>query len=566
MASFFDFPARASGPLGCCRQQLVQRAGAWLLLAGFLPLATGGCNYYRTQQQAPEAAVLSQLADHKVFVVHDSAQIWQLTNPHLEGEVLVGTLTAGAATQMAYLNPQVMSHRYLHRDAHTVLNLVHIYTTGYQTGADGQARIPLKSIQQLDIVEPDTGRTIASHVLGGVGGLAAAFVLIGVIAALTKSSCPFVYAYDGQQYQFVGEAYSGAVFAPAERHDYMPLPSSEPVNGEYQVKISNELKERQYTNLAELWVVQHAATSRVLLDRAGRVHTLRDPQPAQRATSDAGTDRTAQLRTADHDVFSFNDPTPETSPNSLTLSFARPAGAQRGKLVLHARNTLWLDFLYGKFIEQFGSYYPTWAARQHDPATADNVHWAQEQQIPLRVYCETAQGWRLADAVPTVGPLAAREVVVPLDFGPGPAGAPVRVKLETGFMFWEVDAAALDCTPDEAVQLDNCQLLRARTERSTDERAALAADDAAYLRQLRPGTEVSLAYRSHLPAPAAGTRRTVFLHTKGYYEHIREFAGLPNIVALYGFRRPGRFVEFSKETYQQYAQREPVLALIASTR
>ena len=49
---------------------------------------------------------------------------------------------------------------------------------------------------------------------------------------------------------------------------------------------------------------------------------------------------------------------------------------------------------------------------------------------------------------------------------------------------------------------------------------------------------------------AANTRRTAFLHTKGYYEHSREFSGLPNLPELYAFKKPGRFVEFSKEQYR----------------
>lgn len=568
MTTFSIAPvARAAGWLPLCRRQLVRRLGVSLTLLGFLPLATGGCNYYRTRQQPAEAATLSELASRKLFIIHEGTQVWQLTSPHLDGEILVGTLAATALTPPRYLNPELKSHshQYLHRDANTVLSLVHLYITGHQTGADGQVRIPASNMQRLDVVEADTGLTIVSHVLGSAGAVAGVFAVLLVIVALTKSSCPFVYASDGQQYQFVGEAYSGAIFAPAERDDYLPLPALAPNSaGEYQVKISNELKERQYTNLAELWVAQHDSASRVLLDQAGRPHTLRHLQPARLATSGAGTDCTAQLQAADQDAFLFNDPTPGAAPNSLTLSFDRPAGAERGQLVLRARNSLWLDYLYGKFIAQFGAYYPTWAARQHDPATADNVHWAQEQQVPLCVSCATAQGWQLTEQVPTVGPLAARDVVVPLEFGPG--RGPVQVKLETGFMFWEIDYAALDCSADTPMQLDHCALLQARTERGTDERAALLADDAAYLRQPRPGTEVSLRYRSHLPAPAAGQRRTAFLHTKGYYEHIREFKGVPDIVSLYGFRQPGRFVEFSKETYQRLTQPQPALALTASPR
>jgi hypothetical protein len=61
-------------------------------------------------------------------------------------------------------------------------------------------------------------------------------------------------------------------------------------------------------------------------------------------------------------------------------------------------------------------------------------------------------------------------------------------------------------------------------------------------------------YETGLPVPKAGTRRTGFLRTKGYYEHIREFEGLPNLPELYAFKKPGRFIEFSKEKYRATIQ------------
>jgi len=124
-----------------------------------------------------------------------------------------------------------------------------------------------------------------------------------------------------------------------------------------------------------------------------------------------------------------------------------------------------------------------------------------------------------------------------------------------------VDYAALDCSPNALVQLDNCHLASATTERGTDARASLAADDAQHLAQPRPGMAVALAYETRLPAPDAGTRRTAFLRTKGYYEHIRDFKGLPNLPELYAFKQPGRFIEFSKEKYRLAAQ--PMLPVIA---
>ncbi|GAB3573656.1 hypothetical protein [Hymenobacter daeguensis] len=539
----------------------VAAAISWFLLAVFVPLLSG-CNYYRTKDQPVSRDNVNLLAESKLFVIHQGDAAWVLRNPKLNGEVLEGNREPVKGVVEFYQTPpgKGVSPRYRRWDAEQVLNIVHVYISDVQPGPEDRVSIPFASIRQIDLVEKDSGKTTASYVLGGLGITAGVVAILAVIVALTKSSCPFVYAYDGHEYRFVGEAYGGAIFAPAERNDYLPLPGMQPENGEYRLKISNELKERQYTNLAELWLVQHPAGTQVLLDQRGHVQTLTTPLPPTQARSQAGHDCTAQLQATDHSAFLFNEDQPGSAPNSLTLSFAKPAAARHGKLVLHAQNSLWLDYLYGAFIEKFGTAYNSWAAQQKTQPAEINRQWSLDQSIPLKVYVEAGHGWQLAETIPTIGPLAARDLVVPLGFAANATGQ-VRVKLECGFMFWEVDYAALDCSPNVPVQLDNCRLSSARTERGTDARAQLAADDTLYLSQPRPGSVASLSYQSHLPAPAAGTRCTAFLRTKGYYEHIRDFQGLPNLPELYAFKKPGRFIEFSKEQYRAATQQfTPVLA------
>ena len=546
------------GALGLFRRRAAGVARGLLLV---VPLVTG-CNYYRGNEQEVSRTNVNMLAELKRFVVHQGPAVWELRNPHLNGEVLEGTRQPLSASVVPYgAGPKKgYSPRYLSKDKALVLNMVHVYVSDVQAGAEDRVSIPFAAISQIDLLEKNSGKTTASYVFGSLGAVMGAFAVLAVIVALTKSSCPFVYAYDGHEYRFVGETYGGAIFAPAERHDYLPLPAIAPENGQYRLKISNELKERQYTNLAELWVVQHSAGTQVLLDQHGRVQTLAAPQPPTLARSAGGHDYTAQLQATDHKAVLFDEDAPGSAPNEVVLTFANPTAARRGKLVLHAQNSLWLDYLYGAFIEKFGTAYNAWAAQQKTQPAAINRQWSFDQSIPLQVYVEAGHGWQLAETIPTIGPLAARDLVIPLDFGAAPAG-PVRVKLACGFMFWEVDYAALDYSPNAPVQLEKCRLRSATTERGADARAQLAADDTLYLSQPRPGAVVSLSYTSGLPAPVGGTRHTAFLHTKGYYEHIRDFKGLPNLPELYAFRKPGRFVEFSKEKYRAATQATtPVLA------
>lgn len=551
------------GLLSAFQQPRVRTGMAWLLLATAVgPI--GSCNYYRARERRVSPETVNMLADSKTFLLHQGTAVWQLNRPRLNGEVLEGTIEG--------LNPWVVplrdapakgqSPRYKSAQSSVTLNIVHIYLTEANELHEGAASISLPAIQRLELLERDTGKTVASYVATGVGISLGVVAVLAVIIVLTKSSCPFVYAHDGHEYRFVGEAYGGAIFAPAERHDYLPLPVIQPVDGQYQLKISNELKERQYTNLAELWLVQHPATTQVLLDQRGQPHTLAAPQAPLQAQSPSGRSYLAQLRATDHNAVLFDEQEPGNESNELTMSFGRPAAARHGKLLLRVQNSLWLDYLYGAFIEKFGGAYNNWAAQQKTQPAAINQQWAMDQSIPLRVYVDAGQGWQLAEAIPTIGPLAARDVVVPLDF-PAGAGRQVRVKLTCGFMFWEVDYAALDCSADAPLQLEKCQPKSALTEHGQNVRQQLTQDDSLYLKQLHPGTVVSLRYESTLPAPGAGERRTTFLHTKGYYEHVREFSGLPDVPALLAFRQPGRFIEFSKEKYRE-AARSSALPVTAS--
>lgn len=180
--------------------------------------------------------------------------------------------------------------------------------------------------------------------------------------------------------------------------------------------------------------------------------------------------------------------------------------------------------------------------------------------MPLKVYLETPQGWQLVENIPLVGPLAARDLVVPLDLVQvGPDA--LRVKLEAGFMFWEVEYAALDARPEQPATLEKCRPQTALDEHGRDQRDHLAAVDAQYLRQPHPGMEITLHYQSALAAPATQPRRSAFLRTRGCYKHIRHYEGLPNLPELYAFRKPGRFMEFSAEKYHETAQQLNLTAL-----
>ncbi|QNP51971.1 hypothetical protein H9L05_19010 [Hymenobacter qilianensis] len=386
------------------RQRLVATTLSWLALAAHL-LLVSGCNYYRTKPEEITPTTVTRLAESKIFLIHQGATVWQLNNPQLNGEELIGKKANVEPSLSPYVGPtSYASPRYKSRDREQVFNLVHIYISDFRAGEADQVSIPLKAMNRLDVVEADSGKTTLSYILGATGIGVGIFLLIGVIIMLTKSSCPFVYAHNGEQYQFVGEAYGGAIFAPSERDDYMPLPHIQATGEQFQVKITNELRERQYTNVAELWVAHHAENVQVLLDKTGNVHTITQPQAPTKAISMRGVNYTTQLAATDHNVFLFNEAAPGATQNSVVLSFDNPTQAKTGKLVLHAQNSLWLDYLYGEFTKKFGSAFNEWARTQKDVPAEELNQWSLDQGIPLKISVRTAHGWELIDNIPTVGP------------------------------------------------------------------------------------------------------------------------------------------------------------------
>lgn len=532
------------------RVRKTRTALTWLVMGAFLHL-TFSCNYYRLRQEEEVTAEkVAGIPNYKRFIVHQGPNSWELRNVRVQEEAVEGSLVPIPPDLLAFANPRSASSvRYKRPEKATALNIVHLHVFEYAQGADNQVTIPLSALKRIDITDPDTGATVGSHVLATIGILAASFVLLVVIVLLTKSSCPYVYAYNGESYSFVGEAYGGAIFSPLERDDYMPLPRLRLAQRAYQVKIANELKERQYTNLAELLVAEHPAGVRVLLDRQGAPHTLQAVQAPLTALASDGHDYAPQLAAKDSASCLFN--APQVDFNRLHLQFRKPTGARQGKLVLHARNSLWLDYMFGEFTKQFGALYTSWAEKQKDVPAEEHNQWQEEQGIPLLVEVRTAQGWRKVEQLPPVGPLAGRDLVVPLDLA-GVKGEVVEVRLTSGFLFWEIDQAGMDFTENLPVRLRAVKPATAFDRAGVDSRSLIESDDAQYLQQFNVGDEVVLTYP--LPEKALDQVQTPFLHTKGYYEHIRDYQGLPNILELQRFKQPGHFTQFSRERYNQVAK------------
>jgi hypothetical protein len=530
--------------------------GAGLILALVVLLA--GCrSYFQTSSYPTEGdeaiTRLNQtIAENRYFVIVAGQERFHGANPRIVGHALELDVAPLSSERQALhqLVDERGGTRYRRSTERGITKEVRLHLTPGITVDHGPRTLALSDIQRIDVYDVNTGATVASHALGFVGYTVATMVVLVAIVAATKDSCPFVYTWDGEAYSIAGEIYGGAISSPLERSDYLALPDLTAVEGYYHLRIANELKERQYINLTELVAVSYPRGTRVVFDKHGTVHTIEEPRLAVVATSSAGIDYADALAAPNHDVFRFDDGGEDVG--SITLTFPRPGGAASGKLVVHAKASHWLDYVFDRYTEQFGVLYNRWAARIARRSTEELQEWNLSQSLPLQVFVETADGWRFVDHFDMVGPLfGTRELVLPLDLR-DVEGDEVRVRIETGFAFWELDAAAIDYSTNRPAQVAHVKPQRATTLEGEDVRELLSGDDGQYLRQFEIGDAVNLYYPAQ--QAGAGEELAIFLHAKGYYEPIREYSGIPNVPRLLSFREPGRFTAFARERYIEYLE------------
>lgn len=456
---------------------------------------------------------------------------------------------------------QKLQYRKTDKEELAVLNEVHLFIPADNTTQAGTYALSLDKIQKIEVIVHDKKRTTDSYVIGAIGYTLGAAALVGIIVAATKSSCPFVSAYDGKEFNLQGEIYGGAIYPQLARHDYLPLKMAPLADGTLQLKITNELQERQYTDIAELIVIEHDKNTKALSDENGNFYSVSDKQTPLTARLNSGRDVLSAVNKAgDNEICYMEDSTNVDSKNELLLSFNNPGHASKGKLILTLKNSYWLDLLYGELAKGFGTYYASYIKKQRNKTPEQLLKWVKEQQIPLSISVKSKTGWQDAAHITTIGPLASRQIVVPLDINKN-SDEIVEIKLAAGFMFWEIDHAAIDFSEDKTFSVQRLMPQKATDEKGNSVLAQLLKEDGIYLEQPEIGNAATIVYVPATEGHPSKTK-TYLLHAKGYYEHIRNFKNKPDINFLNRFTKPNAFPVYGMQLYQKLKKEN--LRLMAS--
>lgn len=525
------------------------------LVFAVLNLTFGCQNYFKVNTAAqPSSETIFGMSDiGKTIVVHFNQKKWLLTDVQVKDETVKGRLNDYQMPPTFKPVRPDRPNRYLTRASQNqryLLNEVHLYLDEFAETGNNQVSIPVSSISKIEIYDKDTATTVGSYVLGGLGIVAAAYILLTIIILLTKESCPFIYTWDGENYTFAGEIYSGSIHPPLERNDYLKLPTYAGQQT-YTLKITNEVREIQHTNLMELLVVDHPENTDILVDKYGKITTFSKVFAPMSATNLAGENITALVASKDNLFYQSNSASSELPlKDGVIMEFPGHGKAKTAKLAIHAKNSIVLDYMLGQFHDMFGSAYSRYMKKQKNASTDQMHQWSRNQGIPLSLYVERDGNWEFVDYYNVAGPMKHKDDVlsVPLN---GNETDPLRMKLEFGNFFWEIDYASVDYSSEVQVKSHTLPVKTAITEDEKDITGFLQKSDNKYYTQ--PTMDNQAVVTFDMPE-LTNQNRTVFLHSKGWYEILREPEGKPDIEKLKAFRNPGHFNQFVNQQIKKMEQ------------
>jgi hypothetical protein len=369
------------------------------------------------------------------------------------------------------------------------------------------------------------------------------------------SFCPFIYSFNGKAYVLDGEPYGTATARVLARADYSELAHLVATEGEYRLLLTNEQDETQHTDSLTLLAVDHRTGTTVILGPDGTVHAFERRQRLSAAHNERGQDVLPFL--AENDKVSWEAnleeearhfPTVDTR-NHLVLEFPRPTTNSPVYLVASAATTAWgalqLRGLLGLHGTEVHDFYET--LNRSPEALQQLRDWnAREELYQLGVHVRVGGRWERRGELLASGPFVSETRAVRLDLT-GVEGDTVRLRVDPPVGFWHLNTFQL-AWGENPVEVNLLKARVARDETGRDVRAELASDDGRTLDQPHAPNVTQLVFDA--PPVPAGSTRTVFARTHGWYEMHFQDLGSPDVAALRRLERePGYAVQRAMAEY-----------------
>jgi hypothetical protein len=449
-----------------------------------------------------------------------------------------------------------------------------LFGLGGRTAADAVRVLWPAGILQTELTAAETGR-----------GAPVATLAIKELDR-KPSSCPYLYAWDGQRFKFITDFMGGGEmgywegpgrYNEPDPDEYVRLTDEQlrPRAGALELRVTNELEEALFVDRLSLLALAHPADVELFPDEGMRqpaprfrVVAVRGAHPLRAATDGQGRDVLDRLATVDHrfvDGFPLGAFRGYAAEHALTLDLGPDAGEDAVLLL-----TGWTDYAF----------------------SSDNVAARQaglELHPPVLQVEDASGAW--TTVVPDLGVPVGRPQTIVVEMAGRWRGPARRVRIVTDMrIYWDQARVGTRTAPPrdparlEAVRADLAErgfsaevspdgrepfgydyarvsarspwkAFPGRYTRTGDVRALLAAVDDVFVVS-KPGDEIALSFdASALPPLPSGWRRTYLLHADGFSKEMDIHSATPDTLGPLPFHGMSRYPYAAPEAYPMTAER-----------
>lgn len=407
----------------------------------------------------------------------------------------------------------------------------------------------------------------AASVLASLGIVAVGVAAVALIIAATKQSCPFIYAYDGQQYVFDAEPLGGAICPGLARTDISRLDHAKPVEGEYRLLVRNEVPETQYIDRMTMLLVDHAPGTAVYPDLQGKFYGFKKIHGVRSAFDEKGMSLMKFLSQSDKVMWQTHLPSASRDTmgpvrHEITVTLLKPPGAKKAWLITNIGTSSWGSNMIRKTVEYRGNDAPAWLASltpASDALTEMNQFLEREEMYHLKTWLKEGSSWTQRGTILGQGPLISEDRVYPIDVSHA-AGDSLVLRFNPPRGFWTMDYIGVSYEEPTVMSVSPIDARLAIDQGNRSFADSLRATDNHYYSMPDVGNRANVTF----PAPPLADRkvRTVFLETRGYYELHLTKDKPQQLARLYSIAlHPGQIVRTAMEEFrawqaQQMAQQQ----------
>jgi hypothetical protein len=355
-------------------------------------------------------------------------------------------------------------------------------------------------------LDDDCDGTVDEDVCGGGGG----------------DDCLYVYSITSEGRFRDNVPYALSILPSWEAYTRGTMAHLKPEGGRLAIQLSEELPEINSVNKVDLSAVDHPAGTRVMPDRAGRLHTLSNLVGPASCMAEDGTDCLDELKAEDTNTYLFDiarlkgKSVPDLQ-DSLTLEFPKPAGATRAKIILKGSDAGLITYVWWKLLSEIGSEDmdsflgilgggsegQIFGSFVDDKAKMAVEMWDGSQWIKVG-----------SDYIAFYKDREGGETMFLTGLPKGGDTLKLRILLTVGTFY--IDSLLVDYSDDLPVSETRLNMVSAETNGGADVSGKISADDANYL-VLRKGEYADVVFADSPYGVQPGMERSYVVGAKGHF-------------------------------------------------